>query len=173
MGVEIFEETPALSMKKTASGKMEITTPKATITADQVIAAGDAYQGRLLPNLRKKYVLLRTSMLATEVLSDDIYDQILPSNHAVFEWQNLTNYYTKTADKRLIFGGGDAPLTRNKTEEEKATWKEKETSIQWKKENINALIQRMSGWQLETFKESYQCKVKTGISIFKKNQFSK
>ena len=120
MGVEIFEETPALSMKKTASGKMEITTPKATITADQVIAAGDAYQGRLLPNLRKKYVLLRTSMLATEVLSDDIYDQILPSNHAVFEWQNLTNYYTKTADKRLIFGGGDAPLTRNKTEEEKA-----------------------------------------------------
>ena len=60
-----------------------------------------------------------------------------------------------------------------RTENEKIIWKEKETSIQWKKENINKLIQRMSGWQLETFKESYQYKVKTGISIFKKNQFNK
>ena len=60
-----------------------------------------------------------------------------------------------------------------RTDEEKIVWKEKSTSIQWKKENINLLIQRMSGWQLETFKESYQYKVKTGISIFKKNQFNK
>ena len=60
-----------------------------------------------------------------------------------------------------------------RTEEEKIIWKEQETSIKWKEKNINILIQRMSGWQLETFKESYQCKVKTGISIFKKSQFNK
>ena len=60
-----------------------------------------------------------------------------------------------------------------RTEKEKIIWKEKETSIQWKKGNINVLIQRMSGWQLETFKESYQYKIKTGISIFKKNQLKK
>ena len=60
-----------------------------------------------------------------------------------------------------------------RTEEEKIIWKEKETSIQWKKENIVILTQRMSGWQLETFKESYQHKIKTGVSIFKKNQFNK
>ena len=60
-----------------------------------------------------------------------------------------------------------------RTEKEKIIWKEKETSIQWKKGNINELIQRMSGWQLETFKESYQYKIKTGISIFKKNQLKK
>ena len=60
-----------------------------------------------------------------------------------------------------------------RTNEEKIIWKGKETSIQWKKENIGKLTQRMSGWQLETFKESYQHKIKTGISIFKKNQFNK
>ena len=60
-----------------------------------------------------------------------------------------------------------------RTDEEKIIWKEKETSIQWKKENIVILTQRMSGWQLETFKESYQHKIKTGVSIFKKNQFNK
>ena len=58
-----------------------------------------------------------------------------------------------------------------RTEEEKAIWKKKETNIQWKKENIDELIQRMSGWQLTTFRESYQHKIKTGISLFKKNQF--
>ena len=60
-----------------------------------------------------------------------------------------------------------------RTEEEKIIWKENKTNTQWKKENIIILTQRMSGWQLETFKESYQCKIKTGISIFKKNQFNK
>ena len=56
-----------------------------------------------------------------------------------------------------------------RTEKEKIIWKEKETSIQWKNENINELIRRMSGWQLETFKESYSKKRKTGLSLFKKN----
>ena len=56
-----------------------------------------------------------------------------------------------------------------RTEEEKAIWKEKETNIQWKKENINVLIQRMSGWQLETFRESYSNKIKTGLSLYKQN----
>tara|TARA_B100001123_G_C14691697_1_gene781618 strand:- start:290 stop:550 length:261 start_codon:yes stop_codon:yes gene_type:complete len=60
-----------------------------------------------------------------------------------------------------------------RTEEEKIIWKNKETSTQWKKENIDNLLKRMSGWQLDTFKESYQCKIETGISIFKKNQFNK
>ena len=60
-----------------------------------------------------------------------------------------------------------------RTDEEKIMWKNVNTKSVWKRENLNLLIQRMSGWQLETFKESYQCKVKTGISIFKKNQFNK
>ena len=56
-----------------------------------------------------------------------------------------------------------------RTDEEKIIWKEKETSIQWKKENIVILTQRMSGWQLETFKESYSNKIKTGLSLYMQN----
>ena len=57
-----------------------------------------------------------------------------------------------------------------RTNKEKVTWKNEKTSNQWKSDNINELIKRMTGWQLETFKESYKHKIKTGISIFKKNQ---
>ena len=60
-----------------------------------------------------------------------------------------------------------------RTDKEKIIWKDERTSNQWKKENINKLIQRMTGWQLDAFKESYQHKIKTGISIFKKNQIKK
>ena len=35
------------------------------------------------------------------------------------------------------------------------------------------IITRMQGWQLETFKESYDHKKNKGISLFKKNQLEK
>jgi len=56
-----------------------------------------------------------------------------------------------------------------RTDEEKKIWKEENTLITWKKENLNLLMQRMSGWQLETFKESYSHKMKTGLSLFKQS----
>ena len=54
-----------------------------------------------------------------------------------------------------------------RTNQEKIIWKDEKTTILWKKENLNFLIERMSGWQLETFKESYSNKIKTGLSLFK------
>tara|TARA_Y100000590_G_scaffold271600_1_gene304911 strand:+ start:891 stop:1166 length:276 start_codon:yes stop_codon:yes gene_type:complete len=60
-----------------------------------------------------------------------------------------------------------------RTNEEKIIWKDEKTEISWKKENLKTLIERMSGWQLETFKESYQYKSKFGISLFKKNNTEK
>ena len=54
-----------------------------------------------------------------------------------------------------------------RTNQEKIIWKDNKTSEEWKKNNINEIIKRMSGWQLETFKESYSNKIKTGLSLFK------
>ena len=56
-----------------------------------------------------------------------------------------------------------------RTNKEKKIWKDDKTSVAWKKDNINLLMKRMSGWQLETFKQSYSSKMKTGLSLFKQN----
>jgi len=56
-----------------------------------------------------------------------------------------------------------------RTNKEKKIWKDDKTSVDWKKDNINLLMERMSGWQLETFKQSYSSKMKTGLSLFKQN----
>ena len=56
-----------------------------------------------------------------------------------------------------------------RTNEEKKMWKNESTKLVWKKENLGLLIQRMSGWQLETFQQSYSNKIKTGFSLYKRS----
>ena len=60
-----------------------------------------------------------------------------------------------------------------RTNEEKKLWKNENTKNEWKKQNLKIIITRMKGWQLDTFNESYNHKIKKGISLFKKNQLEK
>jgi|TARA_A100001015_G_scaffold193131_1_gene215245 predicted Fe-S protein YdhL (DUF1289 family) len=57
-----------------------------------------------------------------------------------------------------------------RSNEEKKLWKTENTSDEWKKYNIKEIKERLTGWQLESFKESYEYKVNFGMSLFKKNQ---
>ena len=56
-----------------------------------------------------------------------------------------------------------------RTNDEKKLWKNENTNNEWKKKNLEEITQRMTGWQQDTFKESYKHKLKNGISLFKKN----
>ena len=56
-----------------------------------------------------------------------------------------------------------------RTIQEKKNWKLTETTDQWKKDNIIQIKKRLTGWQLESFEESYTYKIENGISLFKKN----
>ena len=60
-----------------------------------------------------------------------------------------------------------------RTDEEKKLWKNENTSESWKKVNFEEIKSRMQGWQLNTFEESYNHKVKRGISLFKKKLLEK
>ena len=56
-----------------------------------------------------------------------------------------------------------------RTNEEKKIWKDEKATEEWKKNNLKEITKRMTGWQLESFKESYNHKIKNGISLFKKH----
>ena len=56
-----------------------------------------------------------------------------------------------------------------RTNEEKKKWKDENSTNKWREENFNIIVSRMQGWQLNTFKESYEYKKNKGISLFKKN----
>tara|TARA_X000000950_G_C13330546_1_gene424391 strand:+ start:48 stop:299 length:252 start_codon:yes stop_codon:yes gene_type:complete len=55
-----------------------------------------------------------------------------------------------------------------RTNEEKKMWKLEDTNDEWKKNNLKNIRQRLAGWQLESFNESYKYKINNGISLFKK-----
>ena len=60
-----------------------------------------------------------------------------------------------------------------RTNEEKKQWKDEKSTNKWKEENLKTIINRMQGWQLNTFKESYEYKKNKGVSLFKKNLLEK
>ena len=55
-----------------------------------------------------------------------------------------------------------------RSNEEKKNWKLESTTNQWKNDNLIDIQKRLSGWQLESFKDSYKHKIENGISLFKK-----
>ena len=57
-----------------------------------------------------------------------------------------------------------------RSNEEKLIWKKEDTSEDWKKNNLELIKKRLSGWQLKSFNESYEYKINHGISLFKKKQ---
>ena len=55
-----------------------------------------------------------------------------------------------------------------RSNDEKKTWKDENTTNEWKLSNIEELRSRLDGWQLEAFNESYKSKLDSGLSLIKK-----
>ena len=55
-----------------------------------------------------------------------------------------------------------------RSNDEKKTWKSSSTTEDWKKRNLKEIQPRLKGWQLESFKESYNHKINKGFALFKK-----
>ena len=56
-----------------------------------------------------------------------------------------------------------------RSNEEKKIWKNEYTTNEWKEENLEIIKKRLTGWQLDSFQESYTYKIENGISLFEKN----
>ena len=55
-----------------------------------------------------------------------------------------------------------------RSNDEKKTWKDENTTNEWKLNNVEELKSRLGGWQLEAFNESYKSKQENGLSLIKK-----
>ena len=53
--------------------------------------------------------------------------------------------------------------------DEKKLWKLENATNKWKNENLIVVKKRLTGWQLNSFENSYKHKIENGISLFKKN----
>ena len=58
----------------------------------------------------------------------------------------------------------------SRTSQEKILWKDKNTTDEWKTTNLIVIQKRMNISMLKNFKESYEFKIKNGISLIKKKK---
>ena len=100
-GIEVFEETPALSI----DGHV-IHTPYAKITAEKIIVCVD----RFLPDistLEQEISQVQTFVMASTPLTDKQISEIFPKDHYMcWDTDLIYSYFRVTGDKRLLLGGG-------------------------------------------------------------------
>ncbi len=108
-GASLFENTLVTDIKQ-GDSSAEIITAHGVIRADSVVLACNGYLGDLGSGLsrhsRHRVMPINNFIIATEPL-DDITPEILPTNVAVADSRFVVNYYRKSHDSRLLFGGGE------------------------------------------------------------------
>lgn len=108
LGVKIYEHTPALTLSHQGN-KVVITTPEATITAENVVLATNAYidakaNRRISRKLARKILPVESFIIATEPLSQTLANSVINNGMSVCDNNILLDYYRLSADNRLLFG---------------------------------------------------------------------
>jgi len=104
-GARIFEHTPTL--RYTQDEPALVTTPSGSVRARFVVLACNGYLGKLAPEIAGKGLPINNFVLATEPLGEALAQRLNPQNLAFADTKFVVNYWRLSADRRLIFGGGE------------------------------------------------------------------
>ncbi len=101
-GAQLFEKTPATGITS-SGGKVRVTTPFGTITADKGLIAVNAYGGKLEPVSSAHVMPIGSFIGATVPLGAD--SPVIPGGESVDDSRFVVRYFRKSKDGRLLFGG--------------------------------------------------------------------
>jgi glycine/D-amino acid oxidase-like deaminating enzyme len=104
-GGRIHEQSKALSYQE-KGGRFRVNTERGSIRADVLVLACNAYLDRLDPKLASCVLPVGTYQVATAPLTAEQASELLPSNVCVTDNQFVLDYFRRTPDNRLLFGGG-------------------------------------------------------------------
>lgn len=103
-GVRIFENSPVIRLQ-TNSQRPSVETPQGDVTANYILMCTNAYIDNLVPRLRQKIMPVGTYIGATPPLGQNRAASLLPTNAAVTDCNFVLDYYRRSADHRLLYGG--------------------------------------------------------------------
>lgn len=103
MGIKIFEQSRLRSLSE--GTKIIAGTETGSITADHAILACDALLGRLNGAMADRMMPILSHIVTTPKLPPEM--DLIPHDRAVSDSYFAVNYFRLTADRRLLFGGGE------------------------------------------------------------------
>ena len=104
-GAQLFEASPVTRLQRRAGG-VALHTAAGRVTAAHAILAGDALLGPLHQRVNSRIMPVANYIVTTAPLPDGGAG-LIPGNHAVSDSRFVVNYFRRTPDGRLMFGGGE------------------------------------------------------------------
>ncbi|MBZ9775111.1 NAD(P)/FAD-dependent oxidoreductase [Mesorhizobium sp. CO1-1-8] len=101
-GAHLFEATPSTGIIS-SGGKVKVSTPRGTVTAQKCLIAVNAYGGTLEPVSAAHIMPIGSFIGATVPLGAD--SDVLLGGEAVDDSRFVVRYFRRSKDGRLLFGG--------------------------------------------------------------------
>lgn len=103
-GARVFEASPAQSLTRAAPGVV-VATPDGTVRARHALLAGDALLESVDTRVAGRIMPVANYIVATAPLPAP--EAFIVNDRAVSDARFVVNYYRRTPDGRLMFGGGE------------------------------------------------------------------
>jgi gamma-glutamylputrescine oxidase len=108
LGVKTYENSPVTALRH--GTRPRLITAEGAATARFVVLAGNALLGPISKDVESqvnsRIVPVATYVMATEPMPAERAEAIIPGDIAVSDIMFVVNYYRRTKDNRLLFGGG-------------------------------------------------------------------
>jgi glycine/D-amino acid oxidase-like deaminating enzyme len=109
-GAVVHGETAVLRFAP-RNGGFEVDTARGKVGADHVVMGTNGYADGVDPWLRRRLVPVRSRIIATVPLSNNLMSELMPKGVMVAETRKLHYYYRPSPDgSRILFGGRDGTI---------------------------------------------------------------
>lgn len=102
-GATIYEHSNAIRIDYADPAR--VFTANGSVRARFVVLCGNAYLDNLVPALRSRIMPVSTYIIATEPLGEQRATELIRRNYAIADVNFVLDYYRRSADHRLLFGG--------------------------------------------------------------------
>jgi gamma-glutamylputrescine oxidase len=106
-GARVYENSSVtkIDVAESVTAEHVVHTARGSVRAKQLLIAGNALLGRLVPPLADKLMSVGTYIAATEPLGEERARRLIANNAAVTDMNWIIDYFRRSADHRLLFGG--------------------------------------------------------------------
>jgi glycine/D-amino acid oxidase-like deaminating enzyme len=111
-GAAVHGGTAVSHISKNA-GRWRLATATGTLTAEKIVLATNGYTGDLWPGLRRGIVPVWSAIVASE----PVPEEVMPTRASLYEIGNVTVYYRKDRDNRVLMGGRSVQRDVSRPEE--------------------------------------------------------
>lgn len=110
VGATVHGETAVTGIRANGNG-YEVETARGVVKAQHVIMGTNGYTDKVDPWMRRRMVPVRSRMIATAPLSDNLMQELMPKRYMLSETRKLHYYYRPSPDgRRVLFGGRDGTI---------------------------------------------------------------